>query len=487
MKNFMSNFLGYLQKIGKSLMLPVAILPAASILLGVGYWIDPSGWGANSQLAAFMIKTGASILDNMSILFAVGVAYGMSKTKDGSAALAGLVSFLVITTVLSTGSVAQITGAVEVNAAFGKINNQFIGILAGIIGAEAYNRFSHVELPRALAFFSGKRLVPIVAAGLSLLASVVLLFVWPAVYTALVNFGTSISSAGAVGAGLFGFFNRLLIPVGLHHALNSVFWFDVAGINDLVIFLGGGNSIAAGTAVSGETGMYMAGFFPVMMFGLPAAALAIVHTAKKENKTKIASIMLAAGLTSFLTGVTEPIEFAFLFVAPFLFVVHAALTGLSLLVSASFGWMSGFAFSGGFIDMVLSAKNPLATQWYMLILQGLVFAAIYYFLFRYLIIKFNLKTPGRGDDEVEAEVATGKVSHVETATKMLAALGGKENITDLDNCITRLRLTIKDISKVNEAGLKAAGAISLMKISDTNVQVIVGPHVQFIAEEMKKL
>ncbi len=489
MKEFFSSVLGYLQKIGKSLMLPVAVLPAAALLMGIGYWIDPNGWGGDSQVAAILIKTGASIIDNMSILFAVGVAYGLSKSKDGSAALSGLVSFLVITTVLSSGSVAQITGIdpADVNAAFGKISNQFIGILAGVLGATAFNRFSHVELPKALAFFSGKRLVPIVTAVASLLVSVVLLFIWPVIFSGLVGFGESIISLDAVGAGIYGFFNRLLIPFGLHHALNSVFWFDVAGINDIPNFLGGQASIDAGTGILGVTGMYQAGFFPVMMFGLPAAALAMVRTAKRENRAKVASLMFAAGLASFFTGVTEPIEFAFLFVAPLLFVVHAVLTGISVFIAASFQWIAGFGFSAGFVDFALSARNPLAQNWYMLILQGLVFGAIYYFVFKYLIIKLNLKTPGREDNEDEETLVVGKASHKEVAVQMLAALGGKDNIVELDNCITRLRLKIKSIEAVNEKALKAAGATALMKISKTNVQVIVGTQVQFVADEMRKL
>jgi PTS system N-acetylglucosamine-specific IIC component len=225
-----------------------------------------------------------------------------------------------------------------------------------------------------------------------------------------------------------------------------------------------------------------------MMFGLPGAALAMIHTAKKENRAKVASLMLAAGLASFFTGVTEPIEFAFLFVAPLLFVVHAVLTGISVFIAAQFQWIAGFGFSAGFVDFVLSARNPLAQNWYMLILQGLVFGLIYYFLFKYLIIKFNLKTPGREDDDNGEEgLVIGKSNHKDVAVKMLAALGGKGNIVELDNCITRLRLQIKDINVVDEKALKVAGATALMKMSKTNVQVIIGPQVQFIADEMRKL
>lgn len=269
----------YLQRLGKSLMLPVAVLPAAAILMGIGYWIDPVGWGAESPVAAFLIKAGSSIIDNIPILFAVGVALGMSKERDGSAALSGLVAFLVTTTLLTTATVAMFLG-IKVDAvdpAFGKIGNAFVGILSGIIASLCYNRFHNVKLPDALAFFSGNRLVPIMTAVSMILISVILFFIWPPVYGALVAFGEAIAKLGAVGAGLYGFFNRLLIPTGLHHALNSVFWFDVSGINDIGNFW-------SGKGVKGITGMYQAGFFPVMMFGLPAAALAMYHTAKTEKK-----------------------------------------------------------------------------------------------------------------------------------------------------------------------------------------------------------
>lgn len=295
----------YFQRIGRSLMLPVAVLPAAAVLMGIGYWIDPSGWGGDSAMAAFLIKAGSSIIDNMAVLFAVGIALGMSKDKDGSAALSGLVAFLVVTTLLSTDSVAMLQGIKPeaVNPAFAKIGNQFIGILSGLIAAEMYNRFSHVQLPQALAFFSGKRLVPIMSAVAMIIASAILFFVWPVIFTALVSFGTAISKLGWVGAGLYGFFNRLLIPTGLHHALNSVFWFDVAGINDIGNFW-------AGTGTKGITGMYQAGFFPVMMFGLPAGAFAMYQAARPEKKKVVASLMIAAGFASFFTGVTEPLEFS---------------------------------------------------------------------------------------------------------------------------------------------------------------------------------
>jgi PTS system N-acetylglucosamine-specific IIC component len=477
------NILGYFQKVGKALMVPVAVLPAAAILMGIGYWVDPSGWGANSAIAAFLIKAGSSIIDNMSILFAIGVAYGMSKDKDGAAALAGFVGYTVVTTLLSPGSVAMIQGidASAVPAAFAKINNQFVGILVGIVSAEIYNRYSNVELHKTLAFFSGKRLIPILTSVAGIVIAAVLLFVWPLVYNGLVSFGESIQGMGAAGAGIYAFFNRLLIPVGLHHALNSVFWFDVAGINDIPNFL-------SGQGVPGVTGMYQAGFYPVMMFGLPGAALAMYHTAKLKNKERTASLLIAAGFASFFTGVTEPLEFAFMFLAPPLYVIHAALAGISVYIAASMHWMSGFGFSAGLVDMVLSARNPLAVNWYMLILQGIAFFGIYYGIFRFAIVKFNLKTPGREDDEEDDKSSVkGSAETGELAKQYLKALGGHGNLENIDACITRLRLTLKDSSLANEKTLKALGAMGVVKLGSNNLQVILGPLAEIVAGEMKKI
>ena len=457
------NILGYLQKVGRALMVPVATLPAAAILMGVGYWIDPVAWGGNSALAAFFIKSGGAIIDNMSMLFAVGVAYGMSKDKDGAAALAGFVGFLVLTTLCSPGAVAQIMGLApaDVPVAFTKIQNQFVGILTGIIAAELYNRFSSVELHKTLAFFSGRRLIPILTSFAMIPLAFVLMYLWPVIYGGLVSFGEQIQGMGAAGAGIYAFFNRLLIPIGLHHALNSVFWFDVAGINDIPNFIGGAKSLAEGKAVVGVTGMYQAGFFPIMMFGLPGAALAIYQTSKAENKAKVASIMIAAAFSAFFTRVTEPLEFAFMFVAPLLYVLHALLTGISVFIAASMHWIAGFGFSAGLVDMVLSSHNPLAIQWYMLLLQGVAFFFIYYFVFRIVIVRFNLKTPGREDDDgvsTSAAPVAQTADRTVLAKQYLKALGGHDNLLTIDACITRLRLTLKDRSVVNERVLKSLGA-----------------------------
>ncbi|BEN19729.1 EIICBA-Glc [Serratia marcescens] len=481
-------------------MVPVATLPAAAILMGVGYWIDPVGWGGDNALAAFFIKSGSAIIDNMSVLFAIGVAYGMSKDKDGAAALTGFVGFLVLTTLCSPAAVSMIQKIPldQVPAAFGKIQNQFVGILVGIISAEVYNRFSGVELPKALSFFSGRRLVPILISFLMILVAFILMYIWPVIFNGLVNFGEHIQKMGSVGAGIYAFFNRLLIPVGLHHALNSVFWFDVAGINDIPNFLGGQQSIEAGKAVVGITGRYQAGFFPIMMFGLPGAALAIYHCARPENKAKAAGIMLAAAFAAFFTGITEPLEFSFMFVAPVLYVIHAVLTGISVFIAASMHWIAGFGFSAGLVDMVLSSRNPLATHWYMLIPQGLVFFVIYYVVFRFTIKKFNLMTPGRelavaGDEtdgyDVNVDSNAGKDENETTtlARRYVGAIGGSDNLTGIDACITRLRLNVKDSALVNDALAKRLGASGVIRLNKQSVQVIVGTRAELIASAMRNV
>ena len=472
----------YLQRLGKSLMLPVACLPVAGILMGIGYWIDPLGWGANNVIAAFLLKAGGSLIDNMALLFAIGIAVGMAKDNDGTAALAGLVAWLTITTLLSSGTVAMFTGA-EANPAFAKIETQFIGILCGLIGASCYNRFRNTKLPDFLGFFSGKRSVAIITAGVSIVASLILFFVWPFVYGALVAFGTAITSTGAIGAGIYGFLNRLLIPLGLHHALNSVFWFDVAGIEDLGNFW-------AGIGEYGKTGMYMSGFFPVMMFGLPAGALAMYHTAKTKKKKIAAGLLASAALCSFFTGVTEPMEFAFMFLAPGLYLIHALLTGISLFVVALLPARAGFYFSAGFVDWFLSFKAPMAQNPWLLIPIGLAAAVLYYLIFRFAIVKFNLKTPGREDDEYGEEEMKAHLSNDnfgEVAATIMAGLGGKDNIVSLDNCITRLRVEVKDYTAVDEKQIKSAGVAGILRPSKTTVQVIVGTQVQHVADEMKKL
>ncbi|MCG0722782.1 PTS N-acetylglucosamine transporter subunit IIABC [Lactiplantibacillus plantarum] len=470
----------YLQRMGRSLQLPVAVLPAAALLVGIGNW-----WASasNDIVAHFLQAGGNAVLSQLPLLFAVGLALGMSKDKDGAAALAGLVAFELPTNVLKPESVATLLNikVATVNPAFGQIGNVFIGIISGLIAAALYNRFHETKLPMALSFFSGKRLVPILAALTMLLVSVALLIVWPPVYDALVTFGKFIVGLGAVGAGLYGFFNRLLIPTGLHQALNSVFWFDVAGINDIGKFL-------AHKGIKGVTGMYQAGFFPVMMFGLPAGAYAIYRNALPERKVETASLMMAGAFASFFTGVTEPLEFSFMFVAWPLYVLHAIFTGLSLAFAAFMHWTAGFAFSAGLVDYILSLKNPIANQPLMLILQGLVLAVIYYFGFDFAIKKFHLMTPGRepvtADDADDLAIATDADDdkYTRQAKQIYAALGGADNLTVVDNCTTRLRLQLADTSTINEAAIKHSGAAGINKLDDHNLQIIIGTEVQFVAD-----
>ena len=475
----------FLQRLGKSLMLPVACLPIGGILMGIGYWIDPSGWGANNLLALLLIKAGGILIDNMAILFALGVAIGMSKDQEGTSGLAAIISWLTVQTMLGAGVVSLIMGveADQVPAAFTKINNQFIGILCGIIAALCYNRFYKTNMPDFLGFFAGRRFVPIMTVVVTLIVCIPLYFVWPIIYNFLVWVGESIVNLGAIGAGIYGFLNRLLIPIGMHHALNSVFWFGVADINDIGKFWG---QIEGG--VQGVTGMYQAGFFPVMMFGLPGAALAMYHTAKTNKKKIAAGILMSAALCSFFTGVTEPLEFSFMFLAPGLYVVHALLAGISVALVAALPVRAGFQFSAGFVDWVLSFNAPFAENPLLLLPIGIAFFVIYYVVFRFVITKFNLKTPGREDDNTEEmNIEIGDADYAAMAAAILEGVGGKENVTNADNCITRLRLEVKDRLLVDEKKLKASGAAGVIRPGKTSVQVIIGPKVQFVADEFKKL
>ena len=486
----------FFQKLGKSLMLPVACLPAAGILMGIGYILAP-GVMAGAEVAAlngyatsgilytigfFLIKAGGALIDNMHWLFVIGVSVGMSDDGDGASALSGIVSFLMITTLLSTGVVSGITGG-EADPAFAKIQNQFIGILSGIIGSQCYNRFKGTKLPDALAFFSGKRAVAIITAIVSILASVILFFVWPLVYGLLIKLGETFLGLGAIGAGIYAFFNRLLIPFGLHHALNSVFWFDVANINDLGNFWGA-------TGVYGQTGMYMTGFFPFMMMGLPAACLAMYHCAKPGKKKVVYGLLASAAFCSILTGVTEPIEFAFMFLAPGLYFIHAVLAGITAGITVALPVRIGFSFSGGAIDWVLSSFTPMAQNPWMILPISIAVGALYYVVFRFAIKMFNFKTPGREDDDVnsdEKELTLSNNNYTEIAKIILEGIGGKENIISVDNCITRLRLEVSDQSVVDEKIIKSAGVSGVIRPGKNSVQVVVGTQVQFVADEFKKL
>ncbi len=485
----------YLQKLGKSLMLPVACLPICGILMGIGYFLCPSTMqggevvGFLQKLGFFLVKAGGALIDNMALLFVIGVGVGMSDDHDGTSGLAAFASWLMITNLLSVGAVTTLMPSVAESAnktlAFSKIGNPFIGILAGIIGASCYNKFKSTKLPDWLSFFSGKRCVAIVSGVVSIVAAAVLLFVWPIVFGVLIAVGEGIVGLGAVGAGIYAFLNRLLIPTGLHHALNNVFWFDTIGLGDLTHFWAGKTS----ADVTWSLGMYMSGFFPCMMFGIPGAALAMIQTAK-EGKRKVAiGLIASAAVCSFVCGVTEPFEFGFMFLAPLLYLIYALLYGVFTVVTTLVGFRAGFSFSAGATDLLFSASLPAAQNTWMIIPLGIAAFAVFYLVFRFAIVKFDLKTPGREDDDVEAEkkVVLSNDNYTQVASIILEGLGGKGNVTSLDNCITRLRLEIKDYTKVDEKKIKSAGVAGVMRPSKSAVQVIVGTKVQFVADEMKKM
>ena len=486
----------FVQKLGKALMLPVACLPICGILMGLGYAMCPSTMqggdvtGIVQQIGFFLVKAGGALIDHMALLFAIGVGVGMSDDHDGTAGLAALASWLMLTTLLSTGFVTTIMPSIADNAtktlAFDKIVNPFIGILAGIIGSTCYNKFKSTKLPDWLSFFSGKRCVAIIAGVVSIIVSVVLLFVWPLLFSALVALGKAIAGMDVVGAGIYAFLNRLLIPTGLHHALNNVFWFDTIGLGDLKHFWAGETS----ADVSWSLGMYMSGFFPCMMFGIPGAALAMVKCAKPAKKKVAIGLVASAAICAFICGVTEPFEFGFMFLAPGLYVIYALLYGIFTMITVALGFRAGFSFSAGAMDLLFSSSLPAAQKTWLILPLGIAAFIVFYVVFLFAIKKFDLKTPGREDDEdLEAEknIELANDDYTAIAAKILEGCGGKENITSIDNCITRLRLEVKDITAVNDKVIKSAGVAGVIKPGKTSVQVIIGTKVQFVADAFSAL
>lgn len=378
----------YAYRLGKAMMLPVACLPVAGLLMGLGYWIDPVGYGTGSLAAAIMIKAGSALVNNMSLLFALGVATGLADEQDGTAALASVAAWLVIQNILDTDNILLLTGGRTDPYSFGSIHNQMIGIFCGILGAYCSNRYRGAHFGRGLEIFEGRRFVMIAAVGHAAVFSLLLLLIWPYFYRASVYIGTSLLDTGPVGVGIYMFLNRLMIPTGLHHALNSVFWFDLAGISDL-------NHFWSGAGTYGQTGQYMTGFFPVMIFGMPGAALAMYRAAPKEKRKMAGGLLMSAAVCSPLTGVTEPMEFSFMFLAPGLFFLHAFLTGLSGFLCATLPFRIGFNFSAGLLDYFMALNSPMAENPQLLWPLGIIFFLLYYTVFYFCIIKFRLKTPGR--------------------------------------------------------------------------------------------
>jgi PTS system N-acetylglucosamine-specific IIC component len=466
-----ANLFARMQRLGRALMLPIAVLPVAGLLLRLG------------QPDVFNIKmiadAGDTIFTNLPLWFAIGVAVGFAKDNNGTAGLAGAIGYLIEIAVMK-----------DIND---KLNMGVLsGILAGCVAGYLYNKYKDIKLPEYLAFFGGKRFVPIVTGVTCLVLGIILGYVWAPVQAAIDAAGGWLTGAGALGVFVFGVLNRILLVTGLHHIINSLAWF----------VFGSYTPTGGGAAVTGDlhrffagdktAGGFMTGFFPIMMFGLPAACLAMFHEAPKERRAMVGGLLFSMALTAFLTGVTEPIEYTFMFLAPALYAIHAVLTGLSLAICSALGIHLGFTFSAGAIDYVLN--YGLSQRGWLAIPVGLIYGLVYYGLFRFFIRKFNMATPGREpattDAEVESYDNTGFVSPTAGATvpravRYIAALGGASNLTVVDACTTRLRLSVVDSAKVSEPELKAIGARGVLKRGATSVQVIIGPEADLISDEIR--
>lgn len=477
-----------LQRFGKSLMLPIALLPAAGILLRLGQ-DDLLGGIDTPVIGAFfdaMSAAGGAVFDNLPLLFAVGVAIGMSRRSDGSTALSAVAGYLVIAAVFEAMSPIVLAGETDAAGAQVMINySVFGGIAVGLVTAYLFDRYHTIELPAYLGFFGGRRFVPIVVSLATLVLGFALSWIYPLFEAGLTSVGAFIGGSGALGAFLYGFFNRMLIPVGLHHILNTYIWFiygDYDGPSGVVS--GELTRFAAGDPTAGHL---TAGFYPILMFGLPGAALAMMHVAKPSQKKVAVGILSAAALTAFVTGITEPLEFSFMFVAFPLYVVHALLTGLSLAIAYLLDIHLGFSFSAGLIDLLLYGTAPAASNIPLLIAMGVVFFVLYYVLFRFAIVRWNMRTPGREpDDELDAgtqDDAPAAGDRGQQAADLVAAFGGRDNLVAVDACITRLRVEVADKSGVDKARLRALGAAGVMEVGN-NVQAVFGPRADALRSDM---
>lgn len=466
------NIGSFFSTLGKSLQLPIAVLPLAGILVGIGLYLG------ENIVGKFLLNSGLSVFDNLAIIFALGLAIGFAKDHHGAAVLAAFVGHAVL---LAGIKILDPITSPDMPIKLGVFSGIIIGPIAGLI----YNRFSNVKLPDYLAFFAGRRAVPIVTGFVAMALALVLAFVWPPVQKGINSFGNAMTDAGPAGSFAIGFLNRMFLPIGLHQILNAIVWFDI-----------GEFTTVAGTVVKGDlarfwagdptAGKYMVGFFPIMMFGLPGACLAMYLAAKPSRRNAYAGMFLSMVVTSFVTGITEPIEFSFMFLAFPLYVVHAVLTGLSMAICEMVNARLGFNFSAGAIDMVLSWK--LGSNQVFVLILGAIYFVVYFVLFTAVIKLFNLKTPGREDEEIETNEGSSRVINssvsLEKVNTMIDGLGGKANIINLDACATRLRVEVKSSNEIKEAILKSAGAKGVIN-SNGNVQVIIGPEVNEILEVMQ--
>ncbi len=476
----MKNLITSTQQLGRALMLPIAVLPVAALLLRLGQ--------PDLLNLAPVASAGGSIFSSLGLLFAVGVAVGLARENNGAAGLAAVVGFLVAT----KGAEILIPVPPEVGAAVNGAPNALaiaaykakelsrlsvpMGIISGILAGVLYNRYSDIRLPAYLAFFAGRRFVPIAAGCAGLVVAFVFGYGWPLLSGGMDSLSHAVLAAGEFGLFVYGVLNRLLIVTGLHHILNNLAWFQIGEFHGAT---GDLNRFFAGDP---SAGVFMSGFFPVMMFGLPAACLAMYHTALPERKRATGGLLLSMGLTSFLTGVTEPIEFTFMFLAPVLYAVHAALTGAAMVTMDLLQSRLGFGFSAGLFDYVLNFKG--ATRPLLLLPVGLVYAALYYGLFRYCITRFNLQTPGREAGEVAVAQPAAKTD-AENADRFIAALGGAANLVAVDACTTRLRLTVAGQQGVNESALRQLGARGVLKLGETGLQVVLGPIADQVAGDIR--
>jgi len=478
--------LAFLQKIGRSLMVAIAVMPAAALLLRLA--------APDVLDIPFIQAAGSEIFTWLPLLFAVGIAIGMSKDQRGEAALAAVVGYVVLVKAMATFLTSVLGYPADDDMVTRLSGNVLLGIIAGLIASWAYNRFSDVQLPQALGFFSGRRLVPILVSVFVLVAAALLGLVWPVLWNGLTQLNNIIVALGPVGAGLHTFLNRLLLPFGLHHVLNSYLWFNVGEYTqpDGSVVIGDIPRFLAGDPAAG---VFQVGFYPIMMGGLVGAALAMILTAKPENRRRVAGILGGAALVSFVTGITEPLEFTFMFVAPLLYGIHAVLTGISAWLTNALGLRHGFGFSAGLIDYVLNFG--IASEPTTLALLMLAFGAVYFGIFYAAIRVLNLKTPGREDEEEVAPqtdvppaisgIPIGADKHSQQAAGIIAAIGGPSNVVAVDNCATRLRLTVQDSARVDDGKVKATGAMGVVKPSKNAVQVIVGVDSQFVADRMKEM
>ncbi len=513
-----SKFFGILQRVGRSFMLPIAILPVAGLLLGIGSsFTNPTTLetynltgiihegGVLYTILDIMSKTGGVIFDNLALLFAIGVAIGMAKKEKEVAALSGAVAFLIMNMTVSAliaakggvealapNSTAQVLGITTLQMGV------FGGIIVGLGVGALHNRFYRIKLPQVLSFFGGTRFVPIISSLVYLLVGILMFFVWPVVQGWIASLGNLVLASGYAGTWIYGIIERALIPFGLHHVFYMPFWQTEVGgamLIDGTLVQGAQNIFFAELAsksteqFSVSATRFMSGKFPFMIFGLPAAALAMYRTARPEKRKIVGGLLLSAALTAMLTGITEPIEFTFLFVSPILYVIHCILAGLSYMLTHIFGVGVGMTFSGGIIDLTLFGilQGNAKTNWVWIIVIGAVYALVYYFLFSIMIRKLNLKTPGREADDEETKLYTRadvdkkrKAKNDDSVSAhILIGLGGKDNIRDIDCCATRLRVTVKDGGKVDESHLKSSGASGIVKKGD-GVQIIYGPQVSVI-------